>query len=257
MITGTNISLSLGGKPILSDVPFLLEAGQVLALCGPNGAGKSTLLSCLAGEHSACAEAICYFDTQLSALSPRDLARHRVVLEQNPSLAAAFTLSELIELGAPMALSPDELAQLKSEALAEFGFTSMEDRYVSELSGGQQHRAHFARVLVQLRANRRLGHESFLLLDEPTSSLDIGHQITLLRLIRQLAADGVGVLVVLHDLNLAAAFTDHVLLLQDGKAVQYGEPGEVLSAKTLSDVYGTEIIVETASTGQFVIQPVL
>ncbi|MEM9319602.1 MAG: ATP-binding cassette domain-containing protein [Pseudomonadota bacterium] len=257
MIVGSGINLALGGKPILRDVSLSLAPGQVVALCGPNGAGKSTLLSCLAGEHRDCAEAIRYFDKTVLQMVAHELANHRVVLEQNPSLSAAFTLWELIELGAPLALKPADLERLKQQTLVEFNFAGMEDRFVSELSGGQQHRVHFARVLVQLRANRQLGHECFLFLDEPTSSLDIGYQITLLRLVRALAADGVGTLVVLHDLNLASAFTDHVILLQDGMAVQSGPPKEVLTAANLSAVYATDIIVETASTGQNVIQPVL
>lgn len=251
------MSLSLGGKPVLRDVSLTLPTGQIYALCGPNGAGKSTLLSCLAGEHPDAAGAVRYFDEPLGQMPAKRLAQHRVVLEQKPMLSAAFTLSELIELGAPLELPPADLDRVKGEILRDFGFVGMEDRFVSDMSGGQQHRAHFARVLVQLRANLRLGHTCYLFLDEPTASLDIGHQITLLKQVRDLAREGVGVLVVLHDLNLAAAFADHVILLQEGLAVSAGAPADVLTPETLSRVYDAEIIVETASTGQQVIQPVL
>lgn len=257
MISANRLHLSLGGKPILRDVSLNLAPGEVRALCGPNGAGKSTLLSCLAGEHSDCAADVRYFGKPIATMSPDKLAHHRVVLEQTPSLAADFTVSELIELGAPLALRPVDLVRIKSRIVEGLEFADVMHRYVSELSGGQQHRGHFARVLLQLQANLHLGHRCFLFLDEPTASLDIGHQIAVLRRVRALAETGVGVLVVLHDLNLAAAFTDHVILLQDGQTVASGPPRQVFTSHTLSSVYMTDIVVETASTGQMVIQPVL
>lgn len=257
MIRGTDIHLSLGGQPILRGVSLELQPGEVVALCGPNGAGKSTLLACLAGEHPECAHAIHVSDVPLSGIEPRIQARLRVVLEQSPTLTAEFTLSELIELGVPIEVDSDTLATLKAEALAAFEFNGRAQDFVSSLSGGQRHRAHMARVLTQLRANRHLGHECFLFLDEPTASLDIKHQIVILNMVRDLARDGVGVLVVLHDLNLAAAFADRVILMQDGTVVTEGTPDTVLTTDTLSAVYGTDIFVDRSSTGQTIIQPML
>ncbi|NRB32882.1 MAG: ATP-binding cassette domain-containing protein [Rhizobiaceae bacterium] len=255
MITGSNIQLSLSGKPILKGVSLSLQPGEVLALCGPNGAGKSTLLSCLAGEQVQCGHAVFYFDKAVSALTPQQLSQRRVVLEQSPSLTAEFTLAELIELGAPLELPPEALRNFKQEAINEFGFAADAQAFVSRLSGGQQHRAHLARVLLQLRANVWLGHECFLFLDEPTASLDIGYQIKILQLTRDLASSGVGVLLVLHDLNLAAAFADRVLLMRDGQIVHQGSPEKALTETKLSEIYETPIFVEQSQSGQFVIQP--
>ncbi|MEM6759031.1 MAG: ATP-binding cassette domain-containing protein [Pseudomonadota bacterium] len=240
---------------MLNGVSMSLPAGRVVALCGPNGAGKSSLLACLCGEYALSGGSVHYGGTAVSHLSAREKACHRVVLEQTPTLSAAFSLSELVELGAPLDLSPADLTQLKSSTLAELGFDGMGDRFVADLSGGQQHRAHLARVLIGLHAYRKLGHNCALFLDEPTSSLDIGHQINVLDRVRALAADGVGVLVVLHDLNLAAAFADEVVLLKEGTVVQTGAPEDVLTAQLLSAVYDTEILVETALNGQAIIQP--
>ena len=184
-------------------------------------------------------------------------ARYRVVLEQSPTLSAELTLSELIELGVPIDLLEERLKTLKAQSLADFGFEDMEAHFVSALSGGQRHRAHLARVLTQLRANRELGHDCYLFLDEPTASLDIGYQIALLRLVRTLAHEGVGVLVVLHDLNLAAAFADQVILLKGGRVVQAGSPDDVLRALTLIEIYEVPILVTQNDLGQVVIQPVL
>ena len=257
MIAGLDIRLSLSGTPVLHGVSLNLEPGQVVALCGPNGAGKSTLLSCLAGEHPACADSIRYFGRPLTEMPTAMQARYRVVLEQSPTLSTEFTLSELIELGVPIDLLEERLKTLKAQALADFGFEDMEAHFVSALSGGQRHRAHLARVLTQLRANRELGHDCYLFLDEPTASLDIGYQIALLRLVRTLAHEGVGVLVVLHDLNLAAAFADQVILLKGGRVVQAGSPDDVLRALTLSEIYEVPILVTQNDLGQVVIQPVL
>ncbi|MEO1025571.1 MAG: ATP-binding cassette domain-containing protein [Pseudomonadota bacterium] len=249
--------MTLGGQPILRGVSLELFSGQIVALCGPNGAGKSTLLACLAGEHAECAHAIRFFDVPLCGLEARTQARLRVVLEQSPSLTAEFTLSELIELGVPIEVANDTLATLKAEAITAFGFNGREHDFVSALSGGQRHRAHMARVLTQLRANRYLGHDCYLFLDEPTASLDIKHQIVILDMVRNLARDGVGVLVVLHDLNLAAAFADRIILMQDGTVVHAGTPDDVLTADHLSAVYDTDIFVDRTSNGQTIIQPML
>lgn len=255
MITAQNVSLALSGKQILKDVSLTLAPGEILALCGPNGAGKSTLLSCLSGEYEACRYAIDYFGTPLNAMSSASLARHRVVLEQNPSLSADFFVSELIELSAPIDLPPDGLNRLVTSTVSEIGFTGLLDKPVAELSGGQRHRSHFARVLVQLRANKLLGHECFFFLDEPTASLDIAHQITLLNLARRLAFDGTGVLLVLHDLNLAAAFADRVVMLKDGRLIEEGLPSDVFTNQVLSRVYDTKILVQSLANGQTIIQP--
>ncbi|MEM6594074.1 MAG: ATP-binding cassette domain-containing protein [Pseudomonadota bacterium] len=257
MIAAQNVSLMLSGKQILEEVSLTLARGEILALCGPNGAGKSTLLSCLAGEHAKCRHVIDYFGKTLNALDPADLARHRVVLEQSPSLSADFLVSELIELSAPIDLTQEDLDALVSTTVSEIGLTSMLDKPVETLSGGQRHRAHFARVLVQLRANKLLGHECFFFLDEPTASLDIAHQITLLNLVRGLASEETGVLLVLHDLNLAAAFADRVIMLKEGRLVTEGQPKDVFTNQVLSNIYDTSILVQSLGNGQTIIQPEL
>ncbi|MEM1302873.1 MAG: heme ABC transporter ATP-binding protein [Pseudomonadota bacterium] len=255
MIAARSVDLSLGGQDILRGVTMALPPGKVVALCGPNGAGKSTLLACLAGEHPTCADQVFYNDRPITGLQPQTLARQRVVLEQTPSLSAEFLVQEMIELSAPLELPPSDLSRLTKDALNTLGIADLANRFVSTLSGGQQHRAHLARVLVQLHANRLLGHESALFLDEPTASLDIRHQITVLTHMAELARDGVGVLVVLHDLNLAAAFADCVVLMQDGQILHNGPPREVLTAAHLSQVYNTPIQVSQVPSGQMMIHP--
>jgi len=227
----------------------------MVAVCGPNGAGKSTLLAALAGEHPSCMASVQYGGVPISELTPRELSQQRVVLEQTPTLSAEFTLTELIDLGAPMGIAPNDLDELTRPILSVVGLADMRHRLVSELSGGQRHRAHLARVLTQLRGNRKLGHDCYLFLDEPTASLDIGQQTKILKSMRSLTKHGIGILVVLHDLNLAAAFADKVVLMNEGRVVYSDTAEATLTPERLSDTYGTPIMVEKLPGNQIVIQP--
>jgi iron complex transport system ATP-binding protein len=211
----------------------------------------------LAGEHASCASQVAYDGALLNTLSPAEQATRRVVLEQSPTLSAEFCVSELVELGAPLELALSDLVWIKAMLLDAFGLAHCEQEAVSALSGGQRHRAHLARVLMQLKANTTLGHRCALFLDEPTASLDIAHQISVLKHAKQLADSGIAVLIVLHDLNLAAAFADRVLMLKDGRAHSDGAPQDVLTNTALSDVYETPIFVQPSASGQLVIQPAL
>ncbi|MEL7256029.1 MAG: ATP-binding cassette domain-containing protein [Pseudomonadota bacterium] len=255
MIEGTSIHLALGGKPILRGVSVHLHPGELVAVCGPNGAGKSTLLGALAGEHASCADAVRYDGRTVKSLTAQELSQRRVVLEQTPTLSAEFTLMELVELGVPIGIAPDHMAALTAPVLSTLGLGALADRYVSELSGGQRHKAHLARVLTQLHGNRQLGHDCHLFLDEPTASLDIGQQAKVLMATQDLARDGVGIFVVLHDLNLAAAYADRVILMREGQVMYSDAPAAVLTEARLSEAYDTPIMVEVASSGQTIIQP--
>lgn len=255
MIQGRDISLTYGRKTILHNVDAEVRFGTVVALCGPNGAGKSTLLSALAGDAKLAGGRITYGAAFSDDLTAKELAEKRAVLEQTPSLSARFSVDELVRLSVPLDLSPAETDGLVSAVLAQLGLGAFAHRMVETLSGGQRHRAHLARVLAQLRANRDLFGPNHLFLDEPTASLDILHQIEVMKAARAEARQGSGVLVVLHDLNLAAAFADQVVLMKEGRVVQSGTIGAVLQSKTLSEVYGTSIIVEKQGAAPLTIRP--
>lgn len=255
MITGRNITVSFGAKPVLRGVDVDVPFGQVLALCGPNGAGKSTLLSALVGDLANYSGSVSYGSTDLSEMPPADLARRRAVLEQTPTLSAAFTVAEVVRLSIPIELAPPETDTLIETVISQLGLTEFADTPVPNLSGGQRHRAHLARVLAQLNANRNLFGPGYLFLDEPTASLDILHQIEVMKTAKVMAKQGAGVLVVLHDLNLAAAFADSICLMRDGQVVKAGTVGEVFRATILSEVYATPIAVEKMSNGPLLIHP--
>ncbi|MBX2856006.1 MAG: heme ABC transporter ATP-binding protein [Rhodobacteraceae bacterium] len=247
MLEALGVGLSRRGRRILHDVSLIARGGELLALCGPNGAGKSSLLGVLSGDITPSVGAAFLAGALMEGLSPGELARRRAVLEQSPSLSVEFTVVELVALGAevaPYELVAD-LSKITAQAMSLAGVTQMAASSVLALSGGERARAHLARVLAQHLAGRMSVGAGALLLDEPTASLDLAHQAETLSIARACARDGAAVVVVLHDLNLAAAFADRIALLCAGELVTAGAPGEVLTPDLLRRVYGVEIEVES------------
>ncbi|WP_017793183.1 heme ABC transporter ATP-binding protein, partial [Leucobacter salsicius] len=232
------VTLSRGGRALLDDVSLDLRAGEVLALLGPNGAGKSTLMSVLAGDVSPDQGAVQFGDRGLRDWSLVDLSRRRSVLLQDNQLLFPFTVHQVVEMGrAPWRRTEreEEDNEAISEAIASADIAHLGNRRVPSLSGGERARAAFARVMA--------GRTGVLMLDEPTAALDIGHQEAVLTLARERARQGDAVLIVLHDLNLAAAYADRIALLRDGKIVACDAPERVLTSEIVSHAYRTPVEV--------------
>jgi iron complex transport system ATP-binding protein len=250
MITADGISVTLDGRPVLTDITLEVIPGEVLALVGPNGAGKSTLLSVLSGERRPDAGAVTLDDRPLPSYSPLELARRRSVLTQENTLSFPFRVREVLEMGrSPWARTPqladDDRALAAAAERADVA--GLLDRRFTELSGGERARVSLARVLAQDTA--------VVFLDEPTAALDLRHQEDVLRVARELAADGRAVVVVLHDLSLAGAVADRVGLLDAGRLVALGTPREVLTAEAVSRIYG--VVVEVIERdGTLLVVPV-
>jgi iron complex transport system ATP-binding protein len=222
----------LGGRTVLDGVDLAVPAGRVLALVGPNGAGKSTLLAALAGDVPPAAGRLTLDGRPAGAWTARDLALRRAVLPQAATLTFPFTVAEVVRMGrAPWAGTPaeDQDEAAVAEAMAATEVTAFAGRPFGALSGGERARVALARVLAQ-----RTG---LLLLDEPTAALDLRHQELVLGVCRRRAAAGDGVVVVLHDLGLAAAYADRVAVLHEGRIRADGPPAEVLTEELLSEVY--------------------
>ena len=238
MLEARDVTLVRSGRAVLSDVSLTLSPGALVAVCGPNGAGKSSLFAVLAGELVPDRGAVTLDGRPLASFTAAALAAERVALEQAPTVSAPFTVRALVALGLAALPRVDlDDAALCARAIDAAGVAALADRPADRLSGGERARAHLARVLAQLWAGRAAGAGRYLMLDEPTASLDIGHQLALMEVARTEAEAGAGVLVVLHDLNLAAAFADRIVLLNAGRIEAAGPPEAVFASDRLSAVY--------------------
>lgn len=237
MIRAEGLSLGRKGRSILKDVSVEIPAGAITVAVGPNGAGKSSLLKCLSGEWTPDAGRVTYGADPLGGIPLRRLARLRAVVPQASAPAFSLTVHELVRLGAQAAGSrnPDVAT---AAALAAAGLDGWGDRTVVDLSGGERQRVHFARALAQVPMPRDTDGPRALLLDEPTSNLDLAQQIALLEKARSFARRGGAVFAVLHDLNLAAEFADRIVVLADGRSMVEGPPSRPLFERIAEEVYG-------------------
>lgn len=242
MLRAENLAVQRGPCTVLADVHLELRPGEVLGVLGPNGAGKSTLLAALSGELPAAHGRVLLDERPLSAWHGPERARRLAVLPQTSSLGFAFRVEEVVGMGRlPHATGRARDAEIVGEALAAADAAHLSGRNYLELSGGECQRVHLARVLAQLWPG---GEGQVLLLDEPTSMLDPLHQHTTLQATRAFAEQGAAVLVILHDLNLAARYCDRLLLLERGRPHALGTPDEVLRADPLRAVFGLEVLVQ-------------
>jgi len=246
------VSVDKGGRRILDDVSLEIGYGRLLALVGPNGAGKSTLLSVLTGDTPTTSGAVTLEGAELAGWPARELARIRSVLLQENQVAFAFRAGDVVEMGrAPWAGVADAADDERAiaDAIERADVADLLERPYPELSGGEKARVSLARVLAQ--------DTSIVLLDEPTAALDLRHQEDVLRTARELARAGRAVVVVLHDLSLAAAYADEVAMIDRGRLVACGAPADVLTATRIAEVYGTTVhVIADPSTGAPVVLPV-
>lgn len=236
-----NITVRLGRREILSGVNFTARPGALTAIVGPNGSGKTTLLRTLTGDlpHGG---RVSLNGRDIAGMKPWELAAMRGVLPQSLQIAFPFTVIEIVRLGLTAGTAARE-DHLPIRALERVGLAGFANRFYADLSGGEQQRVQLARVLAQVWEPVADGAPRWLLLDEPVSSLDIGHQLQVMDLARAYADAGGGVVAVMHDLNLTAMYADHVALLHAGGVLCDGAPGAVLRDETLSEAYGCSLKV--------------
>ncbi|PFG44914.1 iron complex transport system ATP-binding protein [Georgenia soli] len=235
MISGSGISFSYGPRNVLDHVDLQARHGEVLGLVGPNGSGKSTLLRILYGSLSPRTGTVMLDHTELHRLNARELAQTVSVVVQETPGDLPLLVSDMVLLGRTphhprlgRHTARDE--QAAAEALERVGMLSRADQSFDRLSGGERQRVLIARALAQ--------EATHLLLDEPTNHLDIRYQHEILDLVRSLARNSDhAIAVVLHDLNLAAAYCDRLLLLSQGRVIASGTPPEVLTPENLEPVY--------------------
>jgi iron complex transport system ATP-binding protein len=250
MIAAHDIGLQRHGRAVLQAVNLVARPGRVLALVGPNGAGKSSLLGVLSGQLRATVGVASLDGVPLADWAPRVLAQRRAMLSQRVQLGFAFSVDEVVMLGrSPHGGRHDDRRDRRvvESALRAAHAWALRGRSYLALSGGEQQRVQLARVLAQVWEPG--SGASWLLLDEPEAGLDIAHQHFMLRRARGLAADGFGVIVVLHELNLAARYADDVAVLAAGRLRRLGPPEEALDAALLSEVYDMPLVRRRFSSG--------
>lgn len=251
MLTVTDLSLKLGRRTILDKIGLTAHPGQVTAVVGPSGAGKSTLLAALSGDLGY-QGSITLNALNIATASAVELADIRAVLPQATPMSFPFTVLEVVRMGRMRMAADDHIA---IQALRRVGLTGFEGRFYQELSGGEQQRVQLARVLVQVwEPVSQSGDPRWLFLDEPVSSLDISHQLQVMAIIQNFAAQGGGVMMVMHDLNLTAMCANSVILLSNGGVLHQGSVGETLQDDLLSRAYGCDIAVNrTPDSGVFLL----
>ena len=246
------VAVEAGGRRLLSGVDLALGAGELVGLVGPNGAGKSTLLRALTGMVPLAAGSVTLGGRALSSVARRERAKHVAVVQQLPEAPHSITVAELVLLGRypHLGLLGRESARDRdyaADAMRRAGCLALAGRELGTLSGGERRRAFIARALAQ--------EPTLLLLDEPTAHLDVAAQAELFAVLRELAAGGAGVLVVAHDLTLAAVHCERLLLLAGGRVVAHGPPEAVVSAENVARVYGAgvEVIADPRGGGPLVV----
>lgn len=227
----------------LYDISLELNAGECCFLLGPNGAGKSTLLKLASGELNAEKGTVELAGHNYQNIGLADRARCRSYLAQHQQLDFPFSVLEVILLGRFTWDSGREVDhQLALEALEALDIQHLEKKNYCQLSGGEQQRVQLARVLVQIWQHRG---QRLLLLDEPTAALDLAHQHQLLKWLQEFKKQGVAIMLVVHDLNLAARYADRVFLIKNGRLAAEGAVSEVMQADTLSQVFDCDLEVQS------------
>lgn len=250
LLKAFNLTYRLGRTDLVKACSAELRAGAVTAILGPNGAGKSTLLRLLGGDLVPSAGAVEFAGRPLARWSASDLARRRALVGQFNHIPFPYSCEEVVGMGRlPFRYveSDRERRQAVRRAMISMRVWDMKGRIYSSLSGGEQQRVSIARALAQLTQAHSSDVECCLLLDEPTASLDLAHQFHLMTLLREQAAAGSAVAVVLHDINLALRESTDVIVLQRGEVVAAGQTRATLTPALLSAVFGVR--VEEGRTG--------
>jgi len=249
MLHVRDLSARIGKRQILQGITLDCAPGQVLAIVGPNGSGKTTLLRALTGDLDYDGSA-CLNGAEVAGARPVQMAALRAVLSQATQVSFPFTVLEIVRLG----LTNGGGDARALAALDQVGLSGFAGRMVQELSGGEQARVHLARVLAQVWEPVAPDGPRWLFLDEPVAALDIGHQLTVMRMARSFADSGGGVVAVMHDLNLSAMFADRMALIVEGRLAALGRPSEVLTDEHLSCAYRCPLRVNRAPpTGPWIV----
>ena len=244
-----NLSYAYGDDPVLDHLSFSVQKGIFFIIIGPNGSGKTTLLKIIAGILKPQNGNLEILGLSFDQYSRKALAQTIAFVPQTFPVDFPFTVTELVLMGRSpylgiLGLEKEKDLEIAQQALAFTGVDHLSHRKLDQLSGGEQQRVFIARAICQ--------QPKVILLDEPTATLDLAHQIRLMDLMEKLKQEkGVTVVMVSHDVNLAATYGDHLLLLNKGRIVRLGNPADVLTFQILEEVYGCTLLVDESPLGKF------
>ncbi|OKL50686.1 ABC transporter ATP-binding protein [Boudabousia marimammalium] len=250
MLRAENISFAYGTRNILHNISIQLKAGEIVGLLGPNGTGKSTLVGVLSGDLTPATGTVTIAGKTLTDYDRMELAQTRSVMPQATEFPFAYLARDIVSMGRACwgrTQHGAEDERVVDQAMRCTDSYQFADRDVTRLSGGEKSRVTLARVIAQ--------QASVVFLDEPTAALDIYHQEKTMRLCESLAAAGVAVVAVMHDIQLAGAYCDKIALMSGGAIAAYDTPQKVLTAEKLSAVYDHPIDVCTLASGEIVVLP--
>ena len=242
-----SVSLKLNNRQILKDVSLEINEGEIVSVIGPNGAGKSTLLNVLSGDISPDSGNTTYDNKQLNKISIQERAFTRSVMSQMQTLVFNFNVKDVIEMGWLQRGNSDfssNFSMAFEAVTTECNVNNLVHRKFNSLSGGEQRRVHFARTLLQLWRPSQSNDPRYLLLDEPTANLDLSSEMLLMNILKARASSNVGILVILHDLNLASHFADKIAIMKDGEIKAFGKPEEIMTDDFLTSIYEVPIKVK-------------
>jgi len=233
-----NLSFSFSQKPAVDELDFKVSNSEIVGIIGANGAGKSTIIKLLTKVLKPQNGTIAIDEKDLESLSRMDLARRLAVVSQISELPESFSVEEIVMMGRTphigfLASETKRDNEIVEKVMSRTDVLKFRSRHLGSLSGGEKQRVVLARALAQ--------EPKYLLLDEPTNHLDLNHSIELMRLIKKEVENGMGVLLILHDLNLASRVCDRLLVLEDGKIVGQGSTNEVISKTLIKNVFGAEV----------------
>lgn len=239
MLSAHHLTVQVKKTTLLEDISLNVVPEQIIAVIGSNGAGKSTLLHTLAGNIPTTTGQIVLNGQLLAHWSLQQRARLRAVLSQSISLTFPFAVLEVVLMGreAISATISEQQIQLAHDILQQVGIVHLAQRDYTTLSGGEKQQVQFARILAQIWEITP-SQSRYLLLDEPTASLDLAHQHALLNMLQRIAhTQKLGIFIILHDINLAAQYADQVVCLVQGKVVAVGKPNDILTTELIHKVF--------------------
>ena len=255
VLEAKRIVYSYTRKPVVNDVSLEVKKGEFMSILGPNGSGKSTLLKTLSHIYIPDSGEIVLMGKPLDTYKRKEIAQRIAMVPQDTSLDFEFTVEEVVLMGRHPFLGrfgkEDVLdMDLAYEAMERTNTLHIKDSLITEISGGERQRVFIAKALAQ--------NTSIMLLDEPTSHLDINHQIEILELLKRLNSEKeLAIVLVIHDINLAARYSDRILLMKDGEIVDQGSPETVITPESIENTYGMKVVVETNRyTGHVTVTPI-